>query len=32
MNSPTFFGTESFLKGLPVTSKAAIAYIGQIVP
>ena len=26
-----FFGTESFLKGFPVTSKAASCYIGQIV-
>ena len=31
MNSPTLFGTESFLKGLPLTSKAASGYIGQIV-
>ena len=31
MNSPPFFGTESFLKGLPLTSKAARGYFGQIV-
>ena len=30
MNSPTFFGTESFLEGSPVLSKAASGYIGQI--
>ena len=31
MNSPTFFGTKSFLKGLPLTSKTASGFIDQIV-
>ena len=31
LNSPSFFGTESYFKGLPLTSKAASGYIGQIV-
>ena len=31
MNSPTFFGTKSVLKVLPLTSKAASGYNGKIV-
>ena len=31
MNCPVFFGKESILKGLPMASKAANGYIGQIV-
>ena len=31
MNSPTFLRTESSLKGLPMTSKAASGYFGQSV-